>query len=64
MSKTHRISIGLTEQEFDDLQKVAEANRVSLAWIGRQAICEFLADYAHHDNDELLPLRAAQKGQQ
>lgn len=62
MSKTHRISIGLTEQEFDDLQRIAEANRLSLAWIGRQAICEFLAEYANHENAELLPLRAAQKG--
>ncbi|CRL14701.1 hypothetical protein [Phaeobacter italicus] len=63
MSKNHRISIGLTDQEFDDLQKIAEAHRVSLAWVGRQAISEFLSAYQENKNPSLLPLREAQKGQ-
>lgn len=63
MSKSHRISIGLTDQDFDDLQRIAETHRVSLAWVGRQAISEFLAAYKENKNPTLLPLREAQKGQ-
>lgn len=64
MSKNHRISIGLTDQEFDDLQRIAETHRVSLAWVGRQAISEFLTAYQENNHPTLLPLREAQKGQQ
>ena len=63
MNKNHRISIGLTEQEFNALQQIAEAHRVSLAWVGRQAISEFLDAYQENKNQKLLPLREAQKGQ-
>lgn len=62
MSNSHRISIGLSEQEFASLQKIAEQNRVSLAWVGRQAISTFLASYQESHNTSLLPLGEAQKG--
>lgn len=62
MNKTHRISIGLSDQEYADLQQISENHRVSLAWIGRQAISDFLAAYGKENHSKLLPFREAQKG--
>lgn len=61
MSKSHRISISLTEQEFDDLQRIAEKHRVSLAWVGRQAIIDFIYTYQNNHNTTLPPVREVQK---
>lgn len=61
MNKNHRISVGLTEEEFSDLQKIAETHRVSLAWVGRQAISEFLTSYQETKKLTLFPVREAQK---
>lgn len=53
-TKLNRISVGLSEQELADLQRLSERHRVSMAWLGRQAIIEFLD---HHANEERqLPL--------
>ncbi len=60
---THRISVSLTNQEYADLQEVAEKHRVSLAWVGRQAISEFLSNHRNKENKTLLPIHEAQKGQ-
>lgn len=62
MKKSHRISIGLTDHEFDDLQSIAEKHRVSLAWVGRQAITDFIAAYQETKTPTLPSLREVQKG--
>ena len=62
MKKSHRISIGLTDQEFHDLQKIAETHRVSLAWVGQQAISELLRAYNENKSPTFNSLRNAQKG--
>ena len=40
--KLHRISVGLSDEEHAELLAMSENHRVSLAWLGRQAITEFL----------------------
>lgn len=54
MASKNRITINLSASEQRELQALAERARVSVAWIGRQAVTEFLE---RHRNDELqLPL--------
>ena len=48
----HRIAINLDDEEFSELDAMAERHDVSLAWIGRQAVLEFLSRY----KDQQLPL--------
>ena len=37
-----RVSINLPESEYAELAALAEKHGVSMAWIGRKAICSFL----------------------
>lgn len=60
MQKTQRISVGLSVPEHEALQQIATKHRVSLAWIGRHAITEFLVRYEASDNNNLLPLGEVQ----
>jgi predicted transcriptional regulator len=48
----HRIAINLDDSEFSELGEMAEKHDVSFAWIGRQAVLEFLSRY----KDQQLPL--------
>lgn len=48
----HRIAINLDDQEFSELDAMADRHDVSLSWIGRQAVLEFLSRY----KDQQLPL--------
>lgn len=56
MGAKPRISIGLSEQEYRELSALAEKHRISLAWLGRQAVVEFLERY--RDRELQLPLTA------
>jgi len=49
MSSKHRVSLNLTPEEFREVAALAENARVSKAWIGRQAIIEFLDRYRSRD---------------
>ena len=42
MPQNHRISVGLSDSEHTELRELSEKHRVSVAWLGRQAIVEFL----------------------
>ncbi|MDP2618846.1 MAG: hypothetical protein Q8P46_01495 [Hyphomicrobiales bacterium] len=53
-SKLNRISVGLSEREYAELLTLSEKHRVSMAWLGRQAIIEFLDRYANAERQ--LPL--------
>ena len=44
-SGQNRISVGLSDEEHAELRALAEKYRVSMAWLGRQAITEFLDKY-------------------
>jgi predicted transcriptional regulator len=51
----HRIAVNLDDQEFAALAEMARKHDVSLAWLGRQALLEFVNRYG---NEQLqLPLR-------
>ena len=49
-----RISVSLSEQEYRELAALAEKYQISLAWLGRKAIAEFLERY--QDQELQLPL--------
>ena len=50
----HRVTVNLEDREYSTLSALSDKHRVSLAWLGRQAIIEFLE---RHEKDELqLPL--------
>ena len=54
MANKYRVTININDQEYLELSAIYEKHRVSLAWLGRQAIIEFLQRY---ENVELqLPL--------
>lgn len=54
MPSQHRLSVNLTQEEHREIAALAETSRVSKAWIGRQALIEFLDRY--RDRDLQLPL--------
>lgn len=45
MAQNHRISVGLSNAEHNELRSLSAKHRVSVAWLGRQAIVEFLERY-------------------
>ena len=57
MPSKHRVSLNLTPEEYREIAALAEHARVSKAWIGRQALIEFLERY--RDRDLQLPLDLA-----
>ena len=65
MPSKHRVSLNLTPEEYRELAALAENARVSKAWIGRQALIEFLE--RHRVRDLQLPLdlaRTSRRGDQ
>lgn len=38
----HRVSINLTEAEYDQLSDLALKSRLSMAWLAREALIEYL----------------------
>ena len=54
MAARPRISISLPERDYTALCALAEKHDISLAWLGRQAVAEFLERY--QDRDLQLPL--------
>ena len=57
MPSKHRVSLNLTPEEYQEVTALAESARVSKAWIGRQALIEFLQRC--RDIDLQLPLDLA-----
>ncbi|HEY0262890.1 MAG TPA: hypothetical protein VGC07_00070 [Granulicella sp.] len=51
----HRIAVSLTDNEFVELTEMAQKYDVSLAWLGRQGVLEFIARYRTEQMP--LPLR-------
>ena len=39
-----RASVSFPERYYDELEKIAAENRVSVAWVVREAVIEYLAD--------------------
>ena len=54
MAAKNRVTINLEDREYAELAALSDKHRVSLAWLGRQAIIEFLE---RRESDDLqLPL--------
>ena len=50
-----RLAVNLADEEYSNLAALAERHDVSMAWLGRQAILEFME---HHRLEQLpLPMR-------
>lgn len=54
MTAKTRFSVALDEHEYAELAAMAERHRVSMAWLVRHAVAEFLDDY--RVDDPQLPL--------
>jgi predicted DNA-binding ribbon-helix-helix protein len=54
--KSIRTSVSLPEQQHQLLQQVAQTSNLSIAWLIRQAVTEFLA---HHGEKHFEPLSVA-----
>jgi hypothetical protein len=50
-----RLSVGLTDAELNELLALKDRHNVSMAWLGRQAIVEFITKYRGEYTQ--LPLR-------
>ena len=54
MAARNRVTVNLEDRENAELAALSDKHRVSLAWLGRQAIIEFLE---HREREDLqLPL--------
>ncbi len=51
----NRLSVSLTDSELNELLSLKDRHHVSLAWLGRQAILEFIAKY--REEHMQLPLK-------
>lgn len=64
MTSKHRITVNLTDDEYDRLENLAEKSKVSKAWLGRHAISSLL-DRADKNDDQMplpLPLARQRRG--
>lgn len=52
-----RLSVTLQDSEHDALADMARRNRVSIAWLVREAVREFLL---RHDGQQQLPLNISE----
>jgi hypothetical protein len=56
-----RVSINLDDSEYAELAGLAERHKLSMAWIGRTAILEFLD--RHRDKALQLPLTFSERAE-
>ena len=61
MPQNHRISVGLSNAEYAELRQLSEKHRVSVAWLGRQAIVEFL-ERCRSQDPQMPPVGRADSG--
>jgi hypothetical protein len=54
-SSKNRLSVSVTDSELTELLSLKDRHRVSVAWLGRQAIVEFIAKY--REEHVQLPLK-------
>ena len=55
MAANYRVTVNLGALEYSQLSALAEVHRISLAWLGRRAIIEFLE--RNEQEDLQLPLK-------
>ena len=60
VQKTSRVTVSFKESDHELLNRIAEANDVSLSWVVRQAVAEYLD--RNKVDEPGLPLPRPQKG--
>ncbi|XOZ32176.1 ribbon-helix-helix protein, CopG family [Halomonadaceae bacterium KBTZ08] len=55
-----RLTVSLTAQGYDDLSALADKDDVSVSWVVRRAIDEYLSNH-RHEAEPVLALRQPQK---
>lgn len=50
-----RLSITVPPDEHSELQRIAEENRVSIAWVVRDAVTKYLADSQRSSDKKTTP---------
>ena len=58
----HRVSVNLAEEEYRELSVMANKYLVSMAWLGRQAIRDFLERYRVEELQLPLVLTSEEQG--
>jgi hypothetical protein len=61
MASKYRISVNLAESEYGELAAMSEKHRVSMAWLGRQAVIELLERYRREELQLPLALSSSSK---
>lgn len=61
MATKERFTVNVDADQFQRLQRLAERHGVSMAWLGRQAIARFLAEYGPQSELPFPPMHAAQR---
>ena len=64
MATKERFTVNIDADQFERLQRLAEQHGVSLAWLGRQAIAQFLADHNRQSELPFPPISATQRQQE
>lgn len=59
--RLNRVSVGLSDKEYAELKALSDKHRISLAWLGRQAIVEFLERYRNRELQLPLTLERAER---
>lgn len=62
MTSKHRITVNLSDDEYDALELLAEKSKVSKAWLGRHAISSLLERAQNDENQMPLPLTRQRRG--
>jgi hypothetical protein len=44
-----RVSINLAEDEYEQLSALSQSTRLSMAWLGREALIEYLARHGEKE---------------
>lgn len=57
-----RLTVSLTGSDYDALSALADKDDVSVSWVVRRAIDEYL-DNHRHEAEPVLPLRIPQKAE-
>lgn len=59
MATKERLTVNIDADQFERLQRLAERHGVSMAWLGRQAIAQFLANEGPQSELPFPPIHAA-----
>lgn len=62
MSSKNKVTVNLSDDEFDSLNRLAAQSKVSKAWLVRHALCDLLAAAKKDDQQLSLPLAGVKRG--